>query len=99
MLTVKKLDAAAHEPPVIRNQCLPAWTATVAEPQKLVAFLPPTFVAPGVQPTLCARPAWAEREAASMRAMPAERTIGDRRLRGGHRSRPGRSAGEAARDL
>jgi hypothetical protein len=80
-LTVKNFDVPAHSPPVRRNQCFPAWIAAVADPQNLVAFFPSTFVSPGVQPTLRARPAWAENETASRRAMQAVRTMTARRLR------------------
>jgi acetyl esterase/lipase len=82
MLTVKNFDVPAHEPLRSRNQYFPAWIAAVAEPQNFVAGLPPTFVFPGTQPRLRARPAPAVSETASRRAMPAVRAISARRLRG-----------------
>jgi hypothetical protein len=80
-LTVKNFDVPAHEPPVSRNQCLPAWIATVAEPQKTSAFFPSTFAGPGLQDAR-APPAPPGSETASRRAMQAARTIGSGRLRG-----------------
>jgi len=56
-LIVQNFDVPAHEPPLRRNQCLPAWIAAVADPQNRVAFFPSTFVSPAVQPALRARPA------------------------------------------
>jgi hypothetical protein len=84
---VQNFDVPAHEPPLRRNQCLPAWIAAVADPQNRVAFFPSTFVSPAVQPALRARPAWAEKEPASRRAMQAARTISEGRLRGGQCAR------------
>jgi hypothetical protein len=81
-LTVKNFVVPAHEPPVSRNQCLPAWIATVAAPQKTSAFFPPTFVGPGLHADVVERPALAGSETASRRAMQAARTIGSGRLRG-----------------
>jgi len=86
MLIVKNFEVPAHEPPLRRNQCLPAWMAADAGPQYLYAGFPSIFDCPGVQPALRARPAWAEREPASRRAMQAAR-ISAGRLRGGHSAR------------
>ena len=54
-LTVKNFEVAAHEPPLSRTQNLPTCSAAVAEPQNRSAFLPSTFVCPGVQAVARAR--------------------------------------------
>jgi hypothetical protein len=87
MLTVKNFEVPAQEPLRSRNQYFPAWIAAVAEPQNFVAAFPPTFVFPGTQRRLPARPVPAESETASRRAMPAVRTISARGLRDGHLAR------------